>query len=71
MADSYIEVGVSPGGAGDQPLANKDWVEYHVRLNVQGEDPTNDYSYKAASAYTVNDHMVVTQGGNVVAGMAP
>jgi hypothetical protein len=68
MADSYLEVG---SDSGDTLLSPKDWIEFHVRLNVQGEDPTNDYSYKAASAFTVNDHMVVTQGGNVVAGMAP
>jgi hypothetical protein len=71
MADSYIEMGVDPGAAGDQLFISKDMLEYHVRFNVQGEDPTNDYSYKAASAFTVNDHMTVVQGGNVVAGMAP
>jgi hypothetical protein len=67
-ADSYLELGAA---SGDSILAPKDILELHVRLNTQGEDPTNDYSYKAGSAFAVNDHIVVTQGGNVVAGMAP
>ena len=71
MADSYIEIGVDPGGPGDQTLGNNDMVQYQVRLTAQGEDPTNDYSYKSSASFTANDHMVVIQGGNPVAGMAP
>ncbi len=68
MADSYIEFGAD---SGDSVLHPTDYVQYQVRLNAQGEDPTNDYSYKAGSALVVNDHMTVLQGGNVIAGMAP
>jgi hypothetical protein len=68
MADSYLEVGAT---SGDSVLNPKDTVEFHVRSTAQGEDPTNDYSYKANTAFAANDHIVVTQGGNVVAGTAP
>jgi hypothetical protein len=67
-ADSYLEFGAE---SGDQTLAPKDFVEFHVRSTAQGEDPTNDYSYQAGGTFAVNNHMVVTQAGNVVAGTAP
>jgi hypothetical protein len=68
MADSYLEFGAE---SADSIFNPKDFIEFHVRSTAQGEDPTNDYSYKANSAFMANDHVVVTQGGNVVAGTAP
>jgi hypothetical protein len=68
MADAYLEFSCSKG---DLTLGSKDTLEFHPRSSSNGEDQTNDYSYQAGTALAPNPHIVVLQGGNVIAGMAP
>lgn len=68
LADSYLEFGAV---GGNSVLNPHDTVQYVVVVNAQGENPANDYSYNAAPVFTTNDHMMVIENGNVVAGIGP
>jgi hypothetical protein len=68
MADAYFEFACSKAGL---TLGSKDTLEFHIRSSAIAEDQTNDYSYQAGAAMAPNPHIVVLQGSNVVAGMAP
>ena len=52
-------------------LGAKDTLMFHPRSTANGGDQTDDYSYQAGAALAANPHIVVLQGGTVVAGMAP
>ena len=48
-----------------------DQVTIVFRLALEGENPTNDYSYVAGTQYSVDSHIVLAQGSTVLFGTAP
>ena len=67
-ADTYLELSC---GESVVTLGAKDTLMFHPRSTANGGDQTDDYSYQAGTALAPNPHIVVLQGGTVVAGMAP
>jgi len=72
-ADSYIELSFSGTTSLEKgAIATVSWDLQPHDYNAPDQRQTDDYSYNAAAvAYTVWDHVVIYQGGNLVWGCTP
>jgi len=72
-ADSYIEVSFSSTESLEKgAIGTVNWDLQPHSYNAPDQVQTDDYSYNAAAvAFTVWDHVVIYQGGNLVWGCTP
>lgn len=71
-ADMYFELKIDSAAGSLYPLSGTGNIQYRIAKNSWSDfDESNDYSWKPAGPFAVNEHVTVYYKGELIAGIEP